>query len=72
MDVVAAQSDTVRKSLVTAYIAEDQGRERQHFHLRIPVRGRKLVVAGCFDRARSDELAASIFAAIRNAAIAEG
>jgi hypothetical protein len=59
------------KGLVTAYIADDQGRERQYIDLRIPVRGRKMVVAGCFDVLRAKELAVPIFSALRNAAIVD-
>lgn len=57
------------KGLVTAYIAEDQGRDRQYVDLRIPVRSRKVVVAGCFDFRRAGEFAAPIFAALQNAII---
>jgi hypothetical protein len=57
------------KGLVTAYIAEDQGRDRQYVDLRIPVRGRKVVVAGCFDVKRAAEFAAPIFASLQNATI---
>ena len=57
------------KGLVTAYIGEDQGRNRQYIDLRISVRGRKVVVAGCFDVKRAHDLAAPIFAAMQNAAI---
>lgn len=57
------------RGLVTAYIAEDGGRERQYINLRIPVRGRKAVVAGCFDVSRAAEFAAPIFAAMQNARI---
>jgi len=57
------------KGLVTAYIAEDHGRDRQYVDLRIPVRGRKVVVAGCFDVKRADEFAAPIFSALQNATI---
>jgi hypothetical protein len=39
----------IRKSLGTAYIAEDQARERQYVDVRIPIKGKKVIVAGCFD-----------------------
>jgi hypothetical protein len=58
-----------QKALVTAYIAEDDGRERQYIDLRIPVRGRKVVVAGCFDVGRTNELAVPVFTALREASI---
>ncbi len=57
------------KGLVTAYIGEDQGRERQYIDLRISVRGRKVVVAGCFDVKRAQEFTAPVFAALQNAAV---
>jgi hypothetical protein len=57
------------KGLVTAYVGEDHGRDRQYIDLRISVRGRKVVVSGCFDVKRAHDLAAPIFAAIQNAAI---
>jgi len=57
------------KGLVTAYIAEDDGRNRQYIDLRTRVDGKNIVVAGCFDVRRSDELAAPIFGALKNAEI---
>jgi len=57
------------RGLVTAYVAEDQGRERQYVDVRISVRDRKMVVAGCFDVKRANELAEPVVAALRNAAI---
>jgi hypothetical protein len=57
------------KGLVTAYIAEDHGRDRQYIDLRIPVGDRKIVVAGCFDVDRADEFVAPIVGAIQNATI---
>jgi hypothetical protein len=37
------------KCLVTAYIANDQGRERQYIDLRTRVGQRNVIIAGCFD-----------------------
>jgi hypothetical protein len=53
------------KILVTAYIVDDQGRERQNIALRMRVRGSNLVIMGCFDVDMKDQLAAPIFDAIR-------
>ncbi|MBT4048079.1 MAG: hypothetical protein HOE64_06985, partial [Nitrospina sp.] len=53
------------KILVTAYIVNDQGKERQNIVLRMRVRESNLVVMGCFDIAMKDQLAAPIFDAIR-------
>ena len=55
------------KSLVTAYIARDQGRDRQYIDTRIRVRQRNIVIAGCFDVNRADELAKLIFYALSDA-----
>jgi hypothetical protein len=57
----------IRKGLVTAYIAQDQARDRQYVDLRIAIRGRKVIVAGCFDVKRADQLAGPILSAIQNA-----
>lgn len=54
------------KGLVTAYIACDQGTERQYIDLRTTVRGRRFVVEGCFDVERADEFAAPIFAVLQD------
>ena len=54
------------KGLVTAYIAMEEGKERQFIALRIKVKNRKLVAVGIFDVAEKDVLAAPIFNAIRN------
>lgn len=59
------------KALITAYIAEDNGFRRQYIDVRTPVMGRKIVIAGCFNVARSDQLAAPVFNALRSAEIAE-
>ena len=55
------------KALVTAYIARDQGKDRQHIDTRIPVRGRKVILAACFDVDRASELASPIYAAMKGA-----
>jgi hypothetical protein len=63
-------SETPRgNGLVSAYLAEDQGKERQYIDLRVGVRGRKVVIAGCFDVLRAKELAGPIFNALQNAEI---
>ena len=49
------------KALLTAYIARDRGRDRQYFDARIRVRQRNVVIAGCFDVSRADQLARPIF-----------
>jgi hypothetical protein len=55
------------KALVTAYIAEDSGRDRQYIDARMRIGQRNVVVAGCFDVNRASELAAPIFAAMSDA-----
>jgi hypothetical protein len=55
------------KGLVTAYIAWDHGRERQYIDCRTSVRDRKVIVAGCFDVGRKDDLAQAIFWSISDA-----
>lgn len=57
------------KALLAAYIVLDQGKERQIFALRIPVKGRKVVAIGIFDIAKKDVLAAPIFNVLRNMAV---
>jgi hypothetical protein len=54
------------KILVTAYIVNDQGKERQNIALRLRVRQSNLVIMGCFDIAMKDQLASPIFDAIRS------
>ncbi len=49
------------KGVTTAYIARDQGRERQYLDIRISVGGRKVIVGGCFDIARKDDVAAPVY-----------
>jgi hypothetical protein len=56
------------KGLMTAYIARDQGRERQYFDLRIRIRQSNAVIGGCFDIPRKEELAAPIWQAVQDAA----
>jgi hypothetical protein len=55
------------KALVTAYIARDQGRDRQYIDIRVRAQQRNVVVAGCFDVNRADELAKPIFYALSDA-----
>jgi len=55
------------KALVTAYVARDQGRDRQYIDVRIRARQRNIVIAGCFDVNRSDQLAKPIFDALNEA-----
>ncbi len=54
------------KILVTAYIVNDQGKERQNIAFRMRVRESNLVIMGCFDIALKDQLAAPIFDAMQN------
>lgn len=55
------------KCLVTAYTANDQGKERQYIDVRTRVGQRNVVIAGCFDVSRADELAKPIFFALNDA-----
>ena len=55
------------KALVTAYIARDQGRDRQYIDVCIRTRQRDVVIAGCFDVGRAAELAKPIFYALNDA-----
>ena len=68
MQAVLQETD-VGNRLVTAYIAEDQGRERQYIDFRMPVAGRKWVVSGCFDIARAADLAKPIYDALHDARV---
>jgi hypothetical protein len=54
------------KALVTAYIARDQGRERQYIDVRLRVRDRNVVVGGCFDVSRAEDIAKPIFFALND------
>lgn len=54
------------KGLITAYVVEDQGKERQFIALRIKAKGRKVVAIGVFDVAKKEALAAPIFNAMRS------
>jgi hypothetical protein len=63
-------NETPRRSgLVSAYLAEDQGRERQYIDIRVGVGGRKVLIGGCFDVSRAKELAGPIFRALQEAEI---
>lgn len=64
------QSDNF-KGLITAYIVEDQGKERQFFALRFKAKGRKVVAIGVFDIAKKEVLAVPIFNVIRNMVVLE-
>src|SRR5262249_44750057 len=55
------------KALVTAYIARDQGRERQYIDVRLRVRNRNVVIGSCFDVNRAEELAKPILFALNDA-----
>ena len=55
------------KVLVTAYIARDQGRERQYIDVRLRVGNCNVVIGGCFDVSRASELAKPIFFALNDA-----
>jgi hypothetical protein len=49
------------KVLLTAYIGEDCGRDRQYFDAQMRVGQRNVIVAGCFDDNKADELVVPIF-----------
>ena len=55
------------KALLTAYIARDQGRDRQYIDVRFRAQQRNVVIAGCFDVNRADQLAKPIFYALNDA-----
>ena len=55
------------KYFVTAYIANDQGKERQYIDVRTRIGQRNVVIAGSFDVSRADELARPIFLALNDA-----
>jgi hypothetical protein len=57
------------KALVTLYITEDQGKERQYFVLRASANNRKLIVMGCFDVAEHETFASPILETLREAII---
>jgi hypothetical protein len=57
------------KGLVTAYVARDQGKERQFIALHFKAKGRKVVAIGVFDIAKKEVLAAPIFNVMRNMAV---
>jgi hypothetical protein len=56
------------KGLVTAYIAHDQGRDRQYFDLRLRIRQSNAVIGGCFDIARKDDVGPAVWHALQAAA----
>jgi hypothetical protein len=58
---------TTGKVLVTAYIAEDCGRDRQYADARMRLGQRNVIVAGCFDVNWADELGVPIVSAISEA-----
>jgi hypothetical protein len=55
------------KAIVTAYIARDQGRDREYIDSRIRARQRNVIIAGCFNLNRADQLAKPIFYALNDA-----
>jgi hypothetical protein len=55
------------KALVTAYIAHDDGRDRQYIDIRVRIRQRNVVISGCFDVSRAEQLAKPIFWALSDA-----
>lgn len=57
------------QNLVTAYIANDQGKERQFIAVRMKVKGRKVVAVGIFDIAKKDKLAAPVFNILKSMAV---
>jgi len=59
---------TTGKALVSAYVGEDRGRDRQYIDARMRIGQRNVIVAGCFDVSRADELAAPIWLAMSDAA----
>jgi len=56
------------KGLMTAYIAHDQGRDRQYFDLRLRIRQSNAVIGGCFDIARKDDVAPAVWQMLQAAA----
>jgi hypothetical protein len=42
------------------YLSRENGRERDHIDMRLRIRNHKVVVAGCFDVNRTDDLAKAI------------
>lgn len=57
------------KVLLTAYIANDNGIDRQFVVARLQRSGRKYVVMGCFDVDKADQLAKPIWAALGSVSI---
>lgn len=60
---------TSTKVLLTAYIAKDNGIDRQFVVARLQICGRKFVVMGCFDVNKADHLGKSIWAALGSVSI---
>jgi hypothetical protein len=56
------------KALMTAYIARDQGRDRQYFDARLRIRGCNALIGGCFDIARKDDVGPAVWHALQDAA----
>ena len=54
------------KALVTLYITNDAGAQWQYIALRLSTKGRKLVVIGMFDVAKSDVLAGAVYQTMQN------
>jgi len=57
------------KTLLTPYIEVDQGKERQCLVIRTSVKGRKIILMGCFDLAEQKTFASSIFVTLSQAKI---
>jgi hypothetical protein len=58
---------TGTKVLVTAYVGLEDGLQRQYVDVRRSVRGRRTIVAGCFNVGRAKELAQPIWWALNDA-----
>jgi hypothetical protein len=56
------------KGLTSWYVAQDQGRPRQYIDLRIRIAGRNVVIGGCYDVHRGEDLEKAIMWAIQHAA----
>ena len=57
------------KVLVTAYVAEVDGRNLQQIDMRLSIRGRKVVIGGSFEIERASELGRPILDALQRAAL---
>ena len=60
------------KSLVTAYIAKDRSRERQYIDFRTRIGQRNVIIGGCFDVGRANDLAKPIYSALSDARLLNG